>query len=320
MIEGILIGIDTAFSGYNIIMVMMGCFAGTIIGMLPGLGPMSAIALMIPITYGFDPASAMILMAGVYYGAIFGGSTSSILINAPGVAGTVSSSFDGYPMAKNGQAGKALAIAAYASFSGGTIAALFLIVAAPQLAKVSLSFQSADYFALMCVGLLSIAAFASKGQFLKAMVMTALGLALATVGQDSLSDITRFAFGNINLMDGISFVLLVMATFAMSEAFMIIFKKMDISFKASDVSKEKLGFNVNTLNLWKLHGHDLCKEFLDDSRVIKDGWINNDWIQKHIDNPDLDVKYVNKFLGILAFEIWYRLFITKEMSSNTTLD
>jgi putative tricarboxylic transport membrane protein len=144
-------------------------------------------------------------------------------------------------MAKNGQAGKALAIAAYASFSGGTIAAIFLLVAAPQLARVSLSFQSADYFALMCVGLLSIAAFASKGQFLKAMVMTALGLALATVGQDSLSDITRFAFGNINLMDGISFVLLVMATFAMSEAFMIIFKKMDISFKASDVSKEKLG-------------------------------------------------------------------------------
>ena len=89
---------------------------------------------------------------------------------------------------------------------------------------------------------------------------------------------------------------------------------------ASLVTKEKLGFNVNTLNLWKLHGHDLCKEFLDDSRVVKDGWINNDWIKKHIDNPDLDVKYVNKFLGILAFEIWYRLFITKEMSSNTTLD
>jgi len=230
MNEGILIGINTAFSGYNIIMVMMGCFAGTIIGMLPGLGPMSAIALMIPITYGFDPASAMILMAGVYYGAIFGGSTSSILINAPGVAGTVSSSFDGYPMSQNGQAGKALAIAA-----------IFLLIAAPQLAKVSLSFQSADYFALMCVGLLSIAAFASKGQFLKAMIMTALGLALATVGQDALSDITRFAFGNINLMDGISFVLLVMATFAMSEAFMIIFKKMDINFKASDASKAKLG-------------------------------------------------------------------------------
>jgi len=134
-----------------------------------------------------------------------------------------------------------LAIAAYASFSGGTIAALFLLVAAPQLAKVSLSFQSADYFALMCVGLLSIAAFASKGQFLKAMIMTAFGLALATVGQDSLSDITRFHFSNINLMDGISFVLLVMATFAMREAFLIIFKKMVIRFSASDGRKEQLG-------------------------------------------------------------------------------
>ena len=89
---------------------------------------------------------------------------------------------------------------------------------------------------------------------------------------------------------------------------------------ASLITKEKLGFNVNTISLWKLHGHNLCKEFLDDSRIVKDGWINNDWIQKHIDNSDLDVKYVNKFLGILAFEIWYRLFITKEMSSNTTLD
>jgi asparagine synthase (glutamine-hydrolysing) len=89
---------------------------------------------------------------------------------------------------------------------------------------------------------------------------------------------------------------------------------------ASLITKEKLGFNVNTINLWKLHGYNLCKEFLDDSRVVNDGWINNDWIQKHIDNPDLDVKYVNKFLGILALEIWYRLFITKEMSSNTTLD
>ena len=241
MIEGITLGIGAAFSGYNILMVMIGCFAGTIIGTLPGLGPMSAIALMIPITYGFDPASAMIMMAGVYYGAIFGGSTSSILINAPGVAGTVSSSFDGYPLARSRQAGKALAIAAYSSFAGGTIAAIFLLIAAPQLAKVSLSFQSADYFALMCVGLLAIAAFASKGQFLKAMIMTALGLALATVGQDSLSDITRFTFGNINLMDGISFVLLVMATFAMSEAFMIIFKKKNISFKASDASTKKLG-------------------------------------------------------------------------------
>ena len=104
MIEGILIGLTTALTLQNILMVMVGCFFGTIIGMLPGLGPMTAIALMIPITYGFDPATGLILMAGVYYGAVFGGSTSSILLNAPGVPGTVATSFDGYPMAQQGKA------------------------------------------------------------------------------------------------------------------------------------------------------------------------------------------------------------------------
>ena len=167
MIEGILIGLKTALSFQNLMMVMIGCFAGTIIGMLPGLGPMTAIALMIPITYGFDPATGLILMAGVYYGAVFGGSTSSILINAPGVPGTVATSFDGYPMAQQGKAGKALAIAAYSSFAGGTIAAIFLLFAAPSLSKVSLSFRSPDYFGLMILGLTAVAAFSSKGQFFK---------------------------------------------------------------------------------------------------------------------------------------------------------
>ena len=126
MSEGLLLGLQTALSMQNILFVIFGCFVGTFIGMLPGLGPITAIALMIPITYGIDPSSGMILMAGVYYGAIFGGSTSSILINAPGVAGTVATSFDGYPMALQGQAGKALALAAYSSFCGGSIAAIFL--------------------------------------------------------------------------------------------------------------------------------------------------------------------------------------------------
>ena len=115
MLDGIFTGLQTAIQPTNIMMVMLGCFVGTFIGMLPGLGPVSAIALMIPITYGIDPASGIILMAGVYYGAIFGGSTSSILINAPGCSGTVVTAFDGYPMAARGDAGKALALAAYAS-------------------------------------------------------------------------------------------------------------------------------------------------------------------------------------------------------------
>jgi putative tricarboxylic transport membrane protein len=241
MIEGILIGLKTALTFQNIFMVMIGCFFGTIIGMLPGLGPMTAIALMIPITYGFDPATGLILMAGVYYGAVFGGSTSSILLNAPGVPGTVATSFDGYPMAQQGKAGKALAIAAWSSFAGGTLASIYLLFLAPSLSKVSLSFRSPDYFALMILGLTAIAAFSSKGQFLKAMMMVVLGLMLASVGQDSLSDITRFTFNNMNLSDGISFVLVVMATFAMSEALTIILKRNDPSAVSKQVSLTELG-------------------------------------------------------------------------------
>jgi len=241
MMDGIFLGVSTALTSYNIMMVVIGCFAGTFIGMLPGLGPISAIALMIPITYGMEPSSGLILIAGVYYGAIFGGSTSSILINAPGVAGTVASSFDGYPMAKNGHAGKALAIAAYSSFSGGTIAAIFLLFAAPALAKVSLSFQSSDYFALMVLGLTAVAAFAGKGKFLKAAVMTVFGLMLATVGTDSDSGIARFTFGRLDLIDGISFLLLAMAAFALSEAMMNILENKEQTQKEKDELNESIG-------------------------------------------------------------------------------
>ena len=238
MLDGILTGLSTAMTPTNLMMVTLGCFVGTFIGMLPGLGPISAIALMIPITYGLDPASGIILMAGVYYGAIFGGSTSSILINAPGCSGTVVTSFDGYPLAAKGQAGKALAIAAYASFAGGTISAIFLLVAAPMLAEVSLSFQSADYFALMVLGLSAVAAFSGKGQVVKALLMTIFGLMLSTVGTDRATGVERFTFGSIDLLDGISFLLLAMATFALAEALMSVLNgehKEDAS--ASDMSQ-----------------------------------------------------------------------------------
>lgn len=240
MLEGIMQGLNTAFLPINLLLLFVGCFAGTFIGMLPGLGPVSAIALMIPITYGFDPSSGLILMAGVYYGAVFGGSTSAILINAPGVSGAVATAFDGYPMAQRGEAGRALALAAYASFSGGTIGAVFLFIFVPFLAKVSLSFQSADYFALMLFGLTAITAFAGKGQVLKAVLMAVLGLMLATVGEDP-TGIQRFTFGVSDLYDGISFLLLSMATFAIAEALVVILRpapdksepgSQEVSFKA----------------------------------------------------------------------------------------
>ncbi|MFH1804429.1 MAG: tripartite tricarboxylate transporter permease [Pseudomonadota bacterium] len=241
MLDGILSGLTTAIMPINLLMVMVGCFVGTFIGMLPGLGPITAIALMIPLTYGFDPSTGMILMAGVYYGAIFGGSTSSILINAPGVAGTVATAFDGYPMAQRGEAGKALAIAAYSSFSGGTIAAIFLLVAAPALASVSLSFQSADYFALMILGLTAVAAFAGKGQFLKAVMMTLFGIMLATIGTDPAAGVARFTFGSMDLIDGISFLLLAMATFALSEALMSILRPPKDTTKEEEEALKKIG-------------------------------------------------------------------------------
>ncbi len=224
MLDGIFTGLSTAVMPFNLLMVVAGCFAGTFIGMLPGLGPISAVALMIPITYGLDPSSGIILMAGVYYGAVFGGSTSSILINAPGCASTVVTAFDGYPLAQKNQAGKALALAAYSSFTGGTVGALALLFAAPALAKVSLSFQSTDYFALMILGLTAVAAFSGKGQVIKALIMTIFGLMIATVGTDTTSGATRFTFGSIDLIDGISFLLLAMATFALTEVVMTVLK------------------------------------------------------------------------------------------------
>ncbi len=223
MLEGLQIGLSTALTPVNLGMVLLGCFAGTFIGMLPGLGPVSAIALMIPVTYGLDPSSGMILMAGVYYGAVFGGSTSAILINAPGVSGAVATAFDGHPLAMKGKAGKALAIAAYGSFAGGTIGAVFLLLFVPVLARASLSFHSSDYFALMLFGCTAIAAFSGKGQVMKAMCMTLLGLMLATVGGDP-SGVQRFTFGITDFYDGISFLLLSMATFALAEALMVVLK------------------------------------------------------------------------------------------------
>ncbi|MCH8295461.1 tripartite tricarboxylate transporter permease [Candidatus Poribacteria bacterium] len=238
MWEGVITGLSTAFTLTNIFMVFFGVFAGTFIGMLPGLGPISAIALMIPITYSFEPSSGLILMAGVYYGAVFGGSTSSILINAPGIAGTVATAFDGYPLAQQGKAGKALAIAAYSSFAGGTIGAIFLLVAAPTLAIVSLSFQSSDYFALMIMGLTAVSAFAGQGKFLKAVLMAVLGVMLSTIGTDNPTGIQRFTFGQLDLVDGISFLLLAMATFALSEALIAVLKPSEIT---KSPAKEKFG-------------------------------------------------------------------------------
>jgi len=223
MLEGILQGLETAFSLQNLLIVVAGCLIGTLIGMLPGLGPMSIIAIMIPIAIKIgDPPAALILLAGVYYGAIFGGSTSSILINAPGIAGTVATAFDGYPLARKGKAGKALTIAAISSFIGGTVGAILLMGFAPALASVALLFHSAEYFALMIVGLSAISAFAGTGHVAKALMMTVLGVILATVGESAQFNAPRFTMGILDLQSGISFITLAMALFALPEALYLV--------------------------------------------------------------------------------------------------
>ncbi len=237
MLEGILLGLQTAFSIKMLLMVIGGCLIGTFIGMLPGLGPMSIIAIMIPVAISIgDPAAAIILLAGVYYGAIFGGSTSSILLNAPGVAGTVATSFDGYPMAKQGKAGKALTIAAIASFCGGTIGAVLLMIFAPALSSVALLFHSAEYFGLMIVGLSAITAFAGTGQVAKAMMMTLLGIMLGTVGEGTMFSLPRFTMGVMDLQSGLGFVTLAMAMFALPEAlFLVLNPAMSVTGKSEEI-------------------------------------------------------------------------------------
>jgi len=210
MLEGILIGLQTALSLQNLLVVIGGCLIGTFIGMLPGLGPMSIIAIMIPVAITMGDPSA-------------------------GVAGTVASSFDGYPMAQQGKAGKALTIAAIASFAGGTIGAILLMIFAPMLSSVALLFHSAEYFALMVVGLSAIAAFAGPGQVTKALMMTVLGLIMATVGEGALFNLPRFTAGIMDLQSGFGFVTLAMAMFALPEAMFLVLKPKNLGGNSGEI-------------------------------------------------------------------------------------
>ncbi|SDN79529.1 tripartite tricarboxylate transporter permease [Alkalicoccus daliensis] len=219
--ENLLYGFEVALQPEALMFVFIGVLAGTVIGMLPGLGPISALALMIPVTYGMDPAIGIILMAGVYYGAIFGGSTSSILLNAPGVAGTVATSFDGYPLSKQGKAGKALAIAAYASFIGGTVSVIGLMLIAPLLGRVAVTFGPAEYFALMVFGLTAVVSLSEKS-LIKGLIAAVFGVMVSLMGMDLQTGTARYTFGNINLLDGVDFLIVALGIFALGEVFVLL--------------------------------------------------------------------------------------------------
>ncbi|MCM3570379.1 tripartite tricarboxylate transporter permease [Neobacillus mesonae] len=240
--HGLLSGFEVALSLHGLLFVLIGVTVGTFIGMIPGLGPITAIAVMIPITYGMDPALALLLMAGVYYGAAYGGASSSILLNAPGTSEAVATSFDGYPMAKQGKAGKALATAAIASFFGGTISIIFLTFLAPTLAKVAISFGPPEYFALMLMGLTALSSL-SDGSTIKALISATIGFMIATVGIDSQTGTPRFTFGNAHLLEGIDFLVLALGLFALAEVTSLIITRKEKVGKSNTIGSLKLTKN-----------------------------------------------------------------------------
>ncbi len=215
-------GFSVAFSGINPVLVVIGCFLGTVIGMLPGIGPINAIAILFPIVLTFElpPSSALIFFAGIFYGSQYGNSISSILLNVPGTSSAAVTCIDGNPLAKQGRAGPALAMSAVASFIGGTLSIFLLIFFAPYLSKLAIDFGPSEYFVLMVCAFTALTSF-SEGSFIKAMFSAFLGLAIATVGIDELSfeGMRRFTFGIEELGDGIDFIVVVIGLFAVGELF-----------------------------------------------------------------------------------------------------
>jgi putative tricarboxylic transport membrane protein len=214
----ILAGFSIAATPVNIGFTFLGCFLGTIIGVLPGISPSVGLGLLIPITFGMDPTSALIMMAGMYYGAMYGGSTTSILVNMPGESSSVMTTLDGYQMARNGRAGAALAVAAIGSFISGTIGVVGLTLLAVPLAKFALDFGPAEYFCLMLFAMAAVSSLTGRS-VAKGVLSTIIGLMISTVGIDLQSGQARFTFGVPELQGGVSFLVVVIGLFAIGEVF-----------------------------------------------------------------------------------------------------
>jgi putative tricarboxylic transport membrane protein len=210
------LGFTTALSPENVLYCFVGVLLGTLVGVLPGIGPTATIAMLLPITFSFEPVTALIMLAGIYYGAQYGGSTTAILINLPGETSSAVTAIDGHEMARSGRAGPALATAALGSFFGGTVAIFILVLFAPVLANIALEFGSAEFFSLVVLGLIASIALA-RGSTTKALGMIVLGLLLGTVGQDIYTGTPRFTFGVRELFSGINFVSVAVGMFGVAE-------------------------------------------------------------------------------------------------------
>ncbi len=209
-------GLLVVLEPHNLMYCFIGVFLGTLIGVLPGIGSMAAIAMILPVTFYLEPTSALVMIAGVYYGAEYGGSTASILMNVPGTPAASITAIDGYPLAKKGRAGVALFSTATASFGGGMIGMVVIAVLSPSLAKLALSFGPADYFAVILLGLIAASA-VSNGGALKGIAMVVTGLMLGTIGIDLTTGVTRFTMGIPELRDGVHIVIVAMGLFGVSE-------------------------------------------------------------------------------------------------------
>lgn len=223
LLDNLALGFSIALSPWTLALAIGGAFVGTIIGALPGLGPANGVAILIPLafTFGLDATAALVLLTSVYYGAMYGGRISSILLNIPGDEPAMMTTLDGYPMAKQGRAGDALVISGVASFVGAFLATVGLMVLSPVLARVAYLFGPAEYFALYLLAFCTLGGLASKNQA-KAALASCLGLAFAVVGMDHTTGMPRFTFGNLHLMDGVDFLVAIVGLFAIAEVFFFI--------------------------------------------------------------------------------------------------
>jgi len=215
-IQNILMGFFVVLEPMNLLFCFIGALMGTLVGVLPGIGPSAAISLLLPSTYHIAPTGAVIMLAGIFYGAMYGGSTTSILVNIPGEAASVVTCLDGYQMARQGRAGPALGISAFGSFIAGTLSIVGLSILSPLLVKLALRFGPPEYFALVFCGL-SILIYIASGSILKGVIMALVGLFVGTIGSDFITGDLRFTFGNLTLMDGVGLVPVVMGLFGIAE-------------------------------------------------------------------------------------------------------
>ncbi|MGW1146401.1 tripartite tricarboxylate transporter permease [Streptomyces sp. NPDC002454] len=237
-LEGLLDGLAVALTFESLLFALIGTVVGTLIGVLPGIGPALTIALLLPMTYGLEPGSAFIMFAGIYYGAMYGGSTTAILLKTPGESGSVITAIDGNKMARRGRGAAALATAAIGSFVAGTIATVLLALFAPWMVEIAVKLGAPDYFALMVVAFLTVSALVGSSP-LRGLVSMSLGLVVGMVGLDFQSGQQRLTFGEVSLLDGIDTVVLIVALFALGEVLYVSAHQMTSRFDVMELRKGK---------------------------------------------------------------------------------